>query len=131
MPKRHQQQEDADDPGQFAGKLVGSEQRHLHHVDQHNGDHEVRSPAVHAAQEPAQGYAVVQVLQAVPGFPGGGNVDQRQHDAGEDLQDEDGERGAAEDVEPAGRVARHPMLHRLADGAAQLQSRVEPLADLR
>ena len=111
------------------GKFIGSEQRHLHHMDQHNGDHEVRSPAVYGAQEPAQGYAVVQVLQAVPGFAGRGNVDQRQHDAGEDLQDEDGKRGAAEDVEPARRGTRHPMLHRIADGRAQLQTLVEPLAD--
>ena len=53
--ERHQQQEDADDPGELAGKLVGAEEEDLRHVDEHDGDHEVRSPAVHGAQKPAQG----------------------------------------------------------------------------
>ena len=64
----HQQQKHADDPGQFAGKLVGSEQEHLRHVNQHQRDHEVGAPAVHSAQEPSQGDTVVEILQAVPGL---------------------------------------------------------------
>ena len=127
--QRHQQQEDADDPGQLAGKLVGAEQKHLAHVDEHDGDHEVGAPAVYRAQEPSQRDVVIQILQAVPGFGGGGHIDQRQHDAGDHLQDEDGQRGAAEDVPPARRLARHRMRHRIADRAADLQPPLEPVAD--
>ncbi len=130
MPKRHQQQKYADDPGQLAGELVGSEQRHLHHVDEHDGDHEVRAPAMYGAQEPSQRDAVIQVLQAVPGFSGGWHVDQRQHDAGEDLDDEDGERSAAEDIEPARRLGRHRMLHGRAHEWRDLQALLEPVANL-
>ena len=52
--EREQQQEDADDPGEFARKFVRAEEKDLRHVDEHDGDHEVRSPAVQRAQKPAE-----------------------------------------------------------------------------
>ena len=52
--QRHQQQEDAKNPGQLAGKFVGAEQKHLAHVDEHHRDHEVGAPTVDGAQEPSQ-----------------------------------------------------------------------------
>ena len=52
--ERHQQHEHAEDPGEFARKLVGAEEKDLRHVDEHDGDHEVGSPAVHGAQKPAE-----------------------------------------------------------------------------
>ena len=127
--ERHEQQEDADDPGEFARKFVGAEEEDLAQVDEHDGHHEVRAPAVHGAQEPSQGDAVVEELQAVPGFGGRRNIDQRQHDAGEDLENEERQRGAAEDVPPARRLARNGMRHRVADGAADLQPLLEPVCD--
>ena len=72
---------------------------------------------------------MIESLQAIPGFAGGRHVDQREQDAGNDLQHEDDERGAAENVEPARGFARHSMLQRLADWRRKLQPRVEPLAD--
>ena len=89
--QRHQEQEYADDPGQFAGKLVGPEQKHLHHVNEDNGDHEIRAPSVQRANEPAQRNVVIQNLQAVPRLARGGHVDEREQNAGDDLQDEDGQ----------------------------------------
>ena len=53
--QRHQQQKNADDPGELAGKFVGAEEKYLRHVDEHDGDHEVRSPAVHARAETSPG----------------------------------------------------------------------------
>ena len=84
--EREQQQEDADDPGELAGKLVGAEEKDLRHVDEHDGDHEVGAPAVNGAQKPAERDVVVEELQAVPGFAGGGGVDEREQNAGDDLQ---------------------------------------------
>ena len=66
--ERHQEQENANHPGELAGKLVGAEQEHLAQVDEHHGDHEVGAPAVYGAEEPSQGDTVVEKLQAVPGF---------------------------------------------------------------
>src|SRR5579863_161742 len=36
-----QQQENSDDPGEFAREFVGAEQEDLHQMNQHDGDHEV------------------------------------------------------------------------------------------
>ena len=129
-PESHQEQKDANDPGQLAGKLVSPEQGHLAHVDEHHRDHEVGTPAMHAAQEPSQGDTVVEILQAVPGFACRGNIDQRQHDAGENLEDEESQSSAAEDVPPARRFARDFVRGRLADRTADLKPLLEPVPDL-
>ena len=86
--QRHQQQKNADDPGELARKFVGAEQKHLRHVDEDNGDHEVRSPAVQRAQEPAQRNLVIQNVEAVPRLARRRHIDQRQQNAGDDLQKE-------------------------------------------
>jgi hypothetical protein len=46
-----------------------------------------------------------------------------------ELQGEDDEGGAAEDVEPARGLAWHGMLGRFADRPGELQPVVEPLTD--
>ncbi len=81
------------------------------------------------AQEPSQGDGVIQKLKAVPCLGGAGNVDQRQHDAGKNLENENGQGSAAEDVEPARRLARHWMFGSVADGSADLQPLLKPVAD--
>ena len=120
----HQQKKDADDPGEFAGKFVGAKKEDLHHVDEHDGDHEVGAPAVEGANEPAEGDVVIKDLQAVPGFGGGRNVDKREQNAGDDLQDKNGEGGAAENVAPTGGVARDGMLGGFADAGRRTASGV-------
>ena len=81
------------------------------------------------AQIPSERLLVVQIDEAVPGAVGGGSIDSREADAGDDLQDEHDQRRAAEDVPPARRAARHGMLGDLGDRLADLQTRVEPSAD--
>ncbi len=126
----HEKKKHADDPGEFAGKFVGAEQKNLNHVDQNDGDHEVGAPAVERANVPAEGDGVIEGLQAVPGFSGGGNVDEGEQDAGDDLQNEDGKGGAAENVEPAGGLARYGMLDGFANGFRELQTLVEPVGNV-
>ena len=70
---------------------------------------------------------VVQHLQTRPGLAGGWNINERQADAGDELQNHHGEAGAAEDVGPTGGASRHRMLHRFLDRLAQLQPLVKPL----
>ena len=126
----HQQKKNADDPGEFARKFVGPEQKDLHHVNENDRDHEVGAPSVHRADEPAERHMVIQSLQAAPRLAGRGNIDQRQQNSGDKLEKEDGERRAAEDVKPTCRVARHGMFRGLANGCRQLQAMVEPFPNL-
>ncbi len=81
----HQEQKNTQNPGQLTGKLISAKQKDLRHMDQHHGDHEVRSPEVHGAQKPPQRQLVVQHLQTVPRLSGGGNIDDGQQDTGGDL----------------------------------------------
>jgi len=85
---------------------------------------------VHGADEPAQSYIVVQRLKTAPSLARRRNINQGQQDSGNELKKEDGERGAAEHIEPARCVARHGMLRRVTNGSGQLQALVKPLPDL-
>ena len=83
--QRHQQQKHAQDPGQLARKFISAKQEDLRHVDQHHGDHEVRTPAVHGAQKPSQRELLIQHLQTVPCLARRGDVNDGQQDPGDDL----------------------------------------------
>src|ERR1700682_341545 len=82
------------------------------------------------AYEPAKSYVVIQTLQTVPRFAGGGNINECQHDSGDELQKEHDKGGASKHVPPTSGVFRHGMLGNFTDGRGKLQSPVEPLADL-
>ena len=99
--ERAQEQEHPDDPRHLAWVLVGAPQEDLDHVERHHGDHAVRAPEVHRAQEPPERRLVVQVEQALVRLVGRRDVHEGQADARGDLQDEEGERGAPERVPPA------------------------------
>ena len=50
------------------GIFVGSEQKHLRHMNEDDGDHEVGAPSMHRADEPAKRNLMIQGLQAAPCF---------------------------------------------------------------
>src|SRR5215475_1438570 len=108
---------------------MGSERKYLHHVDQDNRHHEIRSPPMHRSDEPAKGNLMIQRLQAAPRFAGRWHINQREQDSRDELQNKDSERSAAEDVPPASSVSRYRMLNGFADRCRQLQTLVEPLSD--
>ena len=114
MPKRKQQQKDAHDPGQLAGILVGPVQEDLGQMRQDQDHHARAGVVVQGAEEPAQRLLVIQKQQAFIGLVGGRHVHQRQADPGDNLDHEERERGAAENVPPALRPC-----DRLRDGVAQ------------
>src|SRR5260370_4092558 len=66
---------------------------------------------------------------AVQCCAGRGKINKSQQNSGYQLQEKDGERGAAEHVEPARRISRHRMFRDLANGCCQLQATVEPFSD--
>ena len=111
-----QQQQHAYDPGELAREFIGSEKKDLRHVDQHNRDHEVRAPAMHRPQKPAQSDVVVKKLEAIPGFAGRRNVDQREQNAGDDLQAKQHRGCAAENIPPTRAAGGYGMLRCFDDG---------------
>ena len=81
---------------------------------------------MHRADEPAERHLMVQSLKTAPCLAGRGHVNQRQQNSGDKLEKEDGERRAAEHVEPARRVPRHGMFGGFANRRGKLQAMVEP-----
>ncbi len=124
--QRHDEKQHAHDPGELARILERAEEKHLRHVDEHEGDHEVGAPAVHRPQEPAQRLLGVEDEQAPPGLVGRRHVDEREADAGDDLNEEERERAAAEDVQPARRAPGHAMLRGVLQRRSELEAPVEP-----
>ena len=54
----------------------------------------------------------------------------REKNAGHELQDEHGERSAAENIPPAGSVARDRVLDNFANRRCELQATIKPFANL-
>ena len=58
---------------------------------------------------------MVENLQTVPGFSGGGHIEEGEQNASDNLKPEHSERGAAKNVRPAGCFARYRVGHRFPD----------------
>ena len=124
--ERAEKQEDADDPRELARVFVGAPEKDLDHVQRHDRDHRVGAPEMDRAQEPTERCLVVEIEQALIGAFGRGHVDESQADARRDLQHEERERRAAEDVPPARRAAWHRVIEGRRDRAAQARSFLQP-----
>ena len=85
MPIVADEQKHADDPSQLARILVCSVQKNLRHMHQQHHDHAGAGVIMQRSQKPAQRLLVIQKQQALIGFVGRGHVDQRQADAGNNL----------------------------------------------
>jgi hypothetical protein len=69
---------------------------------------------------------VIESLQAVPSLSGGRYVNQRKKNAGDDLKEENGERGTTEDVKPTRGITGNWVLGRFANCRAKLETLVQP-----
>jgi len=72
---------------------------------------------------------VIESLQAVPSLSGGRHVNERKKNAGDNLKEENGERGTTEDVKPARCITGNRMFGRFSNGRAKLEAMIEPGAD--
>src|SRR5262249_44757417 len=95
--------------------------------ERHDRNHRVRAPEVDGAQEPAERGLEVQVQETLIRAVGRRYVDEREADARGDLQHEQGERRAAEDVPPARGAAWYRVIGNGRDGTAQPRSLLEPV----
>ena len=128
--KCEEQKPDADDPGKLPREFISSEEEYLHHMEEDDGDHEVRAPTVQRADVPAKSDVVIQELKAPPRLAGGWAVNQRQQNAGHHLHDKENGGGASKDIPPArivrGCGVRGCLDHRLDETEAML----DPLVGL-
>ncbi len=128
--QRQQQQHNANNPRKLARKFVCAKQKHLHHVNQHDGDHEVRSPSMQRAHIPTQRDIVIQKVQARPRLIRRRAIDQRQQNARHHLQDQQHRRRAAKHIPPARIVRRSGMRCGLADRLDEAKPMFQPLVHL-
>src|SRR3982074_1192339 len=98
-------------------------------MDQDNRNHEIRAPSVQGAYEPTQRNAVIEGLETVPRLSCRRHVDQREQYAGDNLKHETGERGAAENIEPACGLPPNWVRGCLANRGSGRQPQIEPVTD--
>jgi hypothetical protein len=96
-------------------------------MDEYDGDHEVRSPSMHRAQEPAERELVVQLVEARPRFASRWDVHQRQQDTRHELQHQQRHGSTAKDVPPTCCISRHGMEGGILDWTLKLDSALEPI----
>src|SRR3984893_7705215 len=101
--QRDQQQQGAHAPVELARLLVGAGQKDARHVQPDGDHHRVRRPAVHVADDAAEGDDELQVAHVLVGGVGSGDVIEHQEEPGDGQHDEEEEGQSAE----AERV-RHP-----------------------
>ena len=73
---------------------------HAQHVDEDHQHHQTGAPVMDAADQPAEGHIVHDVLDAVVGVIGRGGVIDGQEDARQPLQNKKEQTGRAERVPP-------------------------------
>jgi len=82
-----------------------------------------------APNEPAKRDIMIEGLETVPSFTGGRHVNEREHDARNDLKKEHYEGSAAENIKPTCGFAWNGVLGGFADGRGKLEARVQPRAN--
>src|SRR5688500_2455217 len=103
------EQNDADDPVELAGRLVGAGHEDAEHVDPDGDDHRVRAPAVHFPHD-AEGDLLSQVE----------DVDERVLDGGAVIEHEEETREGQDEEEEERDPARAPRVAHLDAGLARL-----------
>src|SRR5689334_4097885 len=82
------------------------------------------------ANKPSKRLLIVEGLEAVPRAIRGRDIDERETDASDKLQNHHCKASATEDVGPTSGVPRHGVFHRLSDGLTQFEAKVEPLTEV-
>ena len=99
---RQDQQHHADHPVELARVLVGAEEEGPAHVEEDQDHHHAGAPFVHPVHQLAEGDVFVDVGDRPVGLGRRGDVEHRQEDPGDGLDDEREEGRRAERVEPVG-----------------------------
>src|SRR6266480_1387726 len=124
---QHQhEQTDAADPVELARSLVGTGKEGTDHVKADHEQQDVRRPEVNSTDNGAEGIVRLQVVKALPGLGHRGDEQQGEEDAGDQLKEDQHQRGTPQRVEP-GAADRHRLVESLAQQAANRGTFVEPV----
>ena len=85
-----QEQEHTGDPGELTWIFISAKVKRAQHMEEDDQHHEAGTPVMDAADQPAIADTGHDVLDAVVGMVGGGDVINGEHDAGDTLEDERG-----------------------------------------
>src|SRR5439155_10837681 len=86
--QRQNQKNHADVPIELTWLLVRASEKHAKHVELDGDDHQVRGPAMHVAQQFAEGHVVFEIEHISESLHFAGMVVKHQHDASERKDDE-------------------------------------------
>ena len=127
----HHQQIDqhADDPDQFARRLVGAVIEPAEHVDVDGEEEHRGAVGMNVADQPAVIDVAHDALDRVEGHVGIRHIMHGQHDAGEDLDRQAEGEDAAEGVPDVQVPRRREGLHGVMHQARQRQALVDPLLE--
>ena len=123
-----QEQDHPHHPHELAWRLEGSIEKDLEHVQANRDDHCRRAPMVEAADEPAEGHLVFDVLHAVIGMIRRRSIVHGEEHAGDSLQHKQEERGRAEHIDPTG-AARDRFIQQCAFDRLQFEPAIEPVVE--
>ena len=105
-----QEQHDAHDPVELPRGFVRAGPEDPAHVQEDDDDHGVGRPAVHVAQDDAEGHDELEVLHAAVGFRRVGHVVEHQREAGhgQHREEDGGDEAQAQGVARTKAVPAHP-----------------------
>src|ERR1700733_11912583 len=126
QPESHDQKDTSRYPGEFTRVFIGTPEKHLGHVAHHHDDHHRRSPVMHTSHYPAERLSIIEQHQAMISFSRRWHIGHRQENAGDDLDDEAGQRHTTERVKPAFGALGNRMPGGLFKKFDQMQPALEP-----
>ncbi len=91
-------------------------------------EQDVRGPQMDATDDRTEGIVLLEVVQAGPGFGYRRDIEEGEEDAGDELQQDEDKRGAAQRVEPRS-TYWHRLVEAFAHQAANRRSLVQPVVD--
>ena len=122
----HQEKEHhAHHPHHFARRLIRPIQERLEHMQPDRHHHSGGSPVVEAAHERAECDLFFNELNTVVGMIGRRRIVQGEEHAGDGLQQEEKQRGRAEDINPAG-AARDGFVQKSLFNRLQIEPAIKP-----
>ena len=113
----------------LARRAVGAVDHDLHKVEGEQHDHRLGHHVMDAAEQPAAGHLVLDVVDALPRRLGAGRIARPEHETGDDLRHKREDERAAPDIPPAC-AARHPLVEGLLHDRAIAGAVVEKVGQL-
>ena len=113
----------------LAGRPVGTVDHDLHQMEREQDHHRLRHHVVDAAEQPASGHLMLDVVDALPGRLGAGGIARPEYEPRDHLREKGEHERTAPDIPPAG-AAGHPLVERLVDEGPVAGAVIEEVGQL-